>query len=195
MKYLVKSIVLLLFLFSQAGKAQGLFTTDANGHERWEFILEGSGDVLQIALPAGAGMITLIKGDYDGTKQLAYSYATTLAITYSLKAIVGKRRPEGREQYDSFPSGHTASAFSGASFIQRRYGWKYGWVAYVLAGVVGVSRMEGPDGYHDFWDVLAGATVGIGSTYIFTSEYVPPHFNISFASGNGNYLLSFNYRF
>ena len=31
--------------------------------------------------------------------------------------------------------------------------------------------MEGPDGWHDIWDVMAGAAVGIGSTYIFTSPY------------------------
>jgi membrane-associated phospholipid phosphatase len=175
--------------------AQGLFTSDTNGHEKWEFILEGSGDVLQIALPLGAGMMTLIKEDYKGTKQLAISYATTLAVTYSLKYTIGKRRPEGRELYDSFPSGHTASAFSGASFIQRRYGWKFGWPAYVLAGIVGISRMEGPDGYHDFWDVLAGATVGIGSTYLFTSKYEEPKINLGLATGNGNYLLTFNYKF
>jgi membrane-associated phospholipid phosphatase len=188
-------LLLTLFLHFTTISAQGLFTTDENGHERWEFLLEGSGDVLQIALPLGAGMMTLIKGDFQGSKQLAYSYATTLALTYSLKYIVGKRRPEGRELYDSFPSGHTASAFSGASFIQRRYGWKYGWPAYVLAAIVGVSRMEGPDGYHDFWDVLAGATVGISSTYLFTSKYEEPIIDIGFASGKGNYLLTLKYQF
>ena len=192
----VGCILFLVVLFSSiTGKAQGLFTSDENGHERWEFILEGSGDVLQIALPVGAGMMTVIKGDFEGTKQLAYSYATTLALTYSLKYVIRKRRPEGREQYDAFPSGHTASAFSGASFIQRRYGWKFGAPAYILAGVVGVSRMEGPDGYHDFWDVLAGATVGITSTYLFTSKYEEPIVEIGFSSGGGNYILSVRYQF
>ncbi|KAA3622870.1 MAG: PAP2 family protein, partial [Flavobacterium sp.] len=174
--------VIVLLLFAQSGTGQNPISPADGGHEQWEFVLEGSGDVLQIALPAGAAMLTLIKGDYQGTKQLAFSYGTTLALTYSLKYIIAKRRPEGREQYDAFPSGHTASAFSGASFIQRRYGWKYGWAAYVLAGVVGVSRMEGPDGYHDFWDVLAGATVGISSTYLFTNKYNDPPVDIGFAS-------------
>ena len=187
--------VFVFLFFILNGAAQNPISPADGGHEQWEFVLEGSGDVLQIALPAGAAMLTLIKGDYQGTKQLAFSYGTTLALTYSLKYIIAKRRPEGREQYAAFPSGHTASAFSGASFIQRRYGWKYGWAAYVLAGVVGVSRMEGPDGYHDFWDVLAGATVGISSTYLFTNKYTDPPVDVSFASGNGNYILTLRYKF
>jgi hypothetical protein len=187
--------ILLLSTLLQSVRGQNPISPNDGGHEQWEFVLEGSGDVLQIAIPVGAGMLTLIKGDYEGTKQLAFSYGTTLALTYSLKYIIAKRRPEGRHQYDAFPSGHTASAFSGASFIQRRYGWKYGWAAYVLAGIVGVSRLEGPDDYHDFWDVLAGATVGISSTYLFTSKYDDPPLDISFASGNGNYVLTLRYQF
>ncbi|MBT8262533.1 MAG: phosphatase PAP2 family protein [Bacteroidia bacterium] len=181
--------------FFNISHAQTPIIANDGGHEQWEFILEGTGDVLQIALPIGAGMITLIKGDYEGTKQLVFSYGTTLALTYSLKYLIAKRRPEGRHQYDAFPSGHTASAFSGASFIQRRYGWEYGWAAYVLAGIVAVSRVEGPDGYHDYWDVLAGATVGLSSTYMFTSKYQDPPLDISFASGSGNYVLTIKYQF
>ncbi|MBV1923169.1 MAG: phosphatase PAP2 family protein [Flavobacteriaceae bacterium] len=145
--------------------------SDIGTHEDWEYALEGTGDVLQLALPLSAGITTVIKKDWKGTKQWALSYGTAIIVTHSLKRIVKKQRPEGRNRFDAFPSGHTASAFSGASFIQRRYGWKYGKWAYVLASIVGVSRMEGPDGWHDIWDVLAGASIGIGSTYIFTSPY------------------------
>lgn len=184
-----------LWLAGNSLYAQATVTEIDGGHERWEYVLEGSGDVLQLALPLGAGMITLIKKDLEGTKQLALSYGTTMLLTYGLKYAVKKQRPEGREQYDAFPSGHTSSAFSGASFIQRRYGWKYGWIAYLLATVVGVSRMEGPDGFHDFWDVAGGAAVGIGSTYLFTKPYSETITEISFISGNGNYLLGIQMRF
>ena len=153
-----KSVYLLLsfLLYSNYGFSQ-VIEIDPPGstHEKWEYVLEGSGDVLQLALPISAGIMTLIKKDYQGTKKLAFSYATALAVTYSLKEIVGKQRPEGRLLYDSFPSGHTTSAFSGASFIQRRYGWEYGKYAYLLAGIVGLSRMEGPDGWHDIWAIGA----------------------------------------
>lgn len=164
-------------------------------HERWEYVLEDTGDVLQIALPISAGIMTIIKKDYKGTGKLALSYSTTIAMTYSLKYLTKKRRPEGREHYDSFPSGHTSSAFSGASFIQRRYGWKYGIPAYVLATLVGVSRTEAPDGYHDGWDVLAGAAIGIGSTYLFTKPYQKEHFDLGFSAGNDQYVLTFKYKF
>ncbi|MGB5369986.1 MAG: hypothetical protein WBN18_06110, partial [Flavobacteriaceae bacterium] len=33
-------------------------------HERWEYLLEDSGDILQFALPVSAGVISLIKKDY-----------------------------------------------------------------------------------------------------------------------------------
>ena len=88
-----------------------------------------------------------------------------------MKRIIRKKRPEGSTAYNAFPSGHTSSAFQGASFIQRRYGWKFGLPAYVLAGFVGYSRIEGLNDRHDFWDVLGGAAVGIGSTYLFTKPF------------------------
>ena len=183
-------------LYSNYGVSQGPeIDPPGSTHEKWEYALEGSGDVLQLALPLSAAIMTLIKKDYQGTKKLAFSYATTLVITYSLKKIVGKQRPEGRLLYDSFPSGHTASAFSGASFIQRRYGWKYGKYAYILAGIVGLSRMEGPDGWHDIWDVLGGAAIGIGSTYLFTKPYQNQKVDFGFTSDGNNYLLSFRYQF
>ena len=164
-------------------------------HEKWEFVLEGAGDVLQIGLPISAGIMTLIEKDYEGTKKFALSYGTSLAITYSLKYIVRKQRPEGRELYDSFPSGHTTSAFSGASFIQRRCGWKYGKYAYVLAAIVATSRMEGPDGWHDIWDVLGGATIGIGSTYLFTKPYHRDKIDLGFYGDGNYYLITFRYCF
>ncbi|MGB5378098.1 phosphatase PAP2 family protein [Muriicola sp.] len=163
---------------------------NAGTHERWEYVLEDTGDVLQIALPLSAGLATIFQKDYKGTKQMAFSYASTMAITYALKYTTKRQRPEGRNTYDSFPSGHTSSAFSGASFIQRRYGWKYGKYAYILAALVGVSRMEGPDGYHDIWDVLGGAAVGIGSTYIFTKPYKYQKIEVGFSARKDMKLLS-----
>jgi len=169
-----------------------IFSQDGNAgtHERWEYILEDTGDVLQIALPLSAGLATIFQKDYQGTKQLAFSYATTMALTYTLKYTTKRQRPEGRTTFDSFPSGHTSSAFAGASFIQRRYGWKYGKYAYILAALTGVSRMEGPDGYHDIWDVLGGAAVGIGSTYIFTKPYENPRIEVSFSANKDMKLLT-----
>jgi len=176
--------------------AQGADQDSPNSrHEKWEFVLEDTGDILQLALPISAGIMTLIEKDYQGTKKLAFSYATSLAVTYILKEIVHKQRPEGRLLYDSFPSGHTTSAFSGASFIQRRYGWKYGKYAYGLATIVAISRMEGPDGWHDIWDVLAGAAISIGSTYLYTKPYQKQKVAVGFSSNGDKHLFSLIYKF
>ncbi|MDC8000716.1 phosphatase PAP2 family protein [Aequorivita todarodis] len=184
-----------VFFVFQIILSQTVEADDIGSHEKWEYILEDTGDVLQLALPLAAGITTVIKKDWQGTKQFALSYGTSIIVTHSLKRIVRKQRPEGRNLYDAFPSGHTTSAFSGASFIQRRYGWKYAKWAYVLAAIVGVSRMEGPDGWHDIWDVLAGATVGIGSTYIFTKPYETDQAQIGFSANNGTYVIGFRFQF
>jgi membrane-associated phospholipid phosphatase len=189
-----KSILILFAIFlSLHSKTHA--QSNALGHEKWEYVLEDAGDILQIALPIGAGIISLTKKDFQGTKKLAYSYGTTMALTYSLKYLVKKKRPEGRDRYDSFPSGHTSSAFSGAAFLQRRYGWSYGMPAYILAGIVGVSRMEGPDGYHDIWDVLGGAAIGIGSVYLFTKPYEKPRIELVFNFNTKYRMLALTYRF
>lgn len=195
MKIHVLFFLLSIFFISKISFSQTSEPEDDGTHEKWEFVLEDTGDVLQIALPLAAGITTIIKKDWQGTKQFALSYGTGFIITHSLKKIIHKERPEGRDLYDAFPSGHTTSAFSGASFIQRRYGWKYGKWAYLLAAIVGVSRMEGPDGWHDIWDVLAGATVGIGSTYIFTKPYKKNQVQVGFSAKKGNYVIGLKYQF
>ena len=163
--------------------------------EEWRVALEHTGDVLQIAIPAGALIATIAQKDWQGTKQFALSYGSSILIMQSIKGIINKKRPDDRDLYDSFPSGHTTSAFSGASFIQRRYGWKHGRPAYVLASLVAISRIEGSLSWHDEWDILAGAVLGIGTTYIFTKPYEQSKVTVNFSSSKDGFLLSFNYRF
>ena len=61
--------------------------------------------------------------------------------------------------------------------------------------IVYKQRPEGPDGWHDEWDVLAGATVSIGSTYLFTSPYMQEYIEIVFSTSNKNYVIAFKYKF
>ena len=75
-----------------------------------------------------------------------------MAVVYVLKPIVDRQRPDGGSQ--SFPSGHSASAFAGAAFLQRRYGWSYGAPAYAVATFVAYSRVESKR--HWTSDVIAG---------------------------------------
>ena len=153
--------------------------------------LETAGDVVLVALPITALTTTLIIGDKKGSWQFAKSFAVNQIITFSLKEIIDKPRPDGSNN-NSFPSGHTSTTFQSASFIQRRYGWKYGAVAYALAGFTAYSRVE--NNKHDGWDVLGGIVIGVGSTYLFTTPYQKEHLELSFKSGGGDYLIGFKYK-
>ncbi len=131
---------------------------------------EKEGDIVQLLIPLTAYGATFYMQDPDGRNQFYKSFLTNLGITYSLKYTVNKQRPENNGDY-SFPSGHTSAAFQGAAFIHMRYGWKYALPAYAAAGFVGWSRVEGESDKHDTTDVIAGAAIGIFSSYYFTTPY------------------------
>lgn len=84
-------------------------------------------------------------------------YSTT--VTTSLKYAIREPRPSSRKERDSFPSGHSTSAFTFAGYVYEEHGWKWGAPALVLASFVGASRMN--DNRHYLHDVLAGATIGM----------------------------------
>ena len=144
-----------------------------------------SGDVGAILLPVAGLTAILINKDWEGLKQGVFAGATTLGVTYALKYIVKKDRPDHSDNH-SFPSMHTSVSFTAAAFIQRRYGWKWGLPAYVLSTYVGWSRVYGKK--HDWWDVAAGAAIGVGSSYIFTRPFAKKHeLTISPVAGDGHY--------
>ncbi|HVV72513.1 MAG TPA: phosphatase PAP2 family protein [Verrucomicrobiae bacterium] len=153
--------------------------------------IQTAGDLLQFVLPTTAGALTLARPgsegsgkvedflghaeerlglgyrDTPGTVQFAESVGLTLASTYVLKYAINERRPNGGSQ--SFPSGHSSISFSAAEFLRKRYGWAYGIPAYGLASVVAYSRVEAREHYAH--DVIAGAGIGIASSYLFTRPY------------------------
>lgn len=143
-----------------------------------------SGDVGAILLPVAGLTAILINKDWQGLKQGVFAGATTLGVTYALKYIVKKDRPDHSDNH-SFPSMHTSVSFTAASFIQRRYGWKWGIPAYLVSSYVGWSRVYGKK--HDWWDVAAGAAIGIGSSYIFTRPFAKKHnLTLSPVAGDGH---------
>ena len=83
----------------------------------------------------------------------------TYVATGHADAINPKDNPK---YFNSFPSGHSATAFMGAELIRLEYGEEYPWVAagaYAMAAGVGLMRI-----YHDYhWatDIVAGAGMGI----------------------------------
>ncbi len=151
---------------------------------------ETVGDLLQIALPLTAISTTVVLKDYDGSLAYVKALSSTLATTYALKYSVNETRPNGGEH--SFPSGHTSAAFSGASFIQRRYGWAYGMPAYLAATYVAWSRVHAKAHYTH--DVIVGAVIGVGFTYLFTDPY-KSNTTITPLAYNGSYGVMLSHRF
>ena len=129
--------------------------------------MDTAGDIGLVLIPAAAAGATLVKKDGTGGKQLFLSLLAAAAVTEGLKAVVHERRPDGGDQ--SFPSGHTSLSFAAASYLQIRYGWRYGIPASLAAAFVGYSRVEADE--HWTKDVLAGAAIGIVSGFLFTSRY------------------------
>lgn len=185
----IQNVVILSLMFSFMG-IQGQ-TKPLSALEKTH---KNTGDVLLIAMPVLTFGSTLLwqdgqKGGYQFTKALA----GTLALSYGLKLAINKERPNGQNN-NSFPSAHTSVAFASAAFVQKRYGWTYGVPAYLLAGYVGYTRIQADK--HDGWDVLAGAAIGIGMSYLFTKPYDPDK-KIQLTTGwmQNRPTLGFTYQF
>lgn len=129
--------------------------------------IEFMGDIALMTLSATAVGVTLVQDDREGLLQYSKSLFVTLGTTALLKYSIDEERPNGKAH--SFPSAHTSMAFSGATFLQKRYGWKSGIPALITASFVGWSRIESDN--HYFKDVVAGAAIGAISSYFFTDTY------------------------
>ena len=96
----------------------------------------------------------------------AFSTALMAATVNGLKYTVQRPRPDG-SQNNSFPSGHTATAFMSATMLHKEYGWRSPWFSiggYTLAAATGVSRIL--NNKHWMTDIAAGAAVGIGAVHL-----------------------------
>lgn len=83
-----------------------------------------------------------------------------LGLVFLLKKTLKKTRPDGTAY--SFPSGHTANAFAGATMLSIEYGEEYKWVPYAaFATAAGVGTMRMVNNKHYISDVVFGAGLGI----------------------------------
>lgn len=182
---MVKRAIALLGFTSSLVWANDLtgISRDANGIER-------AGDVLQVALPLSALGWSVMQEDWQGSRQLLASFGATIATTHALKFSINRTRPNGGGL--SFPSGHTASAFVGASYFQRRYGWQFGAPAYALAAFTGYSRVQADK--HYWSDVFAGAALAIGVNYLLVDQYNEPMLALTPTVDEG-WQLSFSTQF
>lgn len=109
-----------------------------------------------------------IKGKHhygDLTIILGTAYTLMSASVYTLKNVTMVERPDGSAR-NSFPSGHTATAFMGAELLRREYWDVSPWIGaagYAVAAGTGFFRMY--NNRHWMTDVLAGAGIGILSVH------------------------------
>ncbi len=95
--------------------------------------------------------------------------------TVIIKNIIGRERPNGSNKH-SMPSGHTSHSFAVAAVANELYGHKVGTAAYLIAGLVAISRIN--DNKHYLSDVIVGAGLGtvIGRGFAKTyqeKKYIP----------------------
>lgn len=110
---------------------------------------------------------------WNRTVILAKSQILVFGSTYILKKIIKEPRPDGSNEF-GFPSGHTATVFSGATMLSTEYGENYPWVPYVAYSVAsGVGALRIAHNKHYWSDVIFGAGLGILSTKIayWTHQY------------------------
>ena len=88
---------------------------------------------------------------------LAQAQIVDSGLKYALKSTVSRARPSG-ENHNAFPSGHTSGTFAFATVAGHYYGKKVSILAYTVAALVGVSRIE--NGKHFLSDVVFGAALG-----------------------------------
>ncbi|MDR0449421.1 MAG: phosphatase PAP2 family protein [Rickettsiales bacterium] len=168
--------------------------TTARGHyvNRTKATFGEIGDWVQLIIPGSALVYSTAIGDWQGNGQLALSYTATWAATSVLKFYVDEERPSQLDSAPhgrSFPSGHTSSAFAGAAYWQRRYGWYVGAPMYAAASFVGYSRVATK--MHNWTDVAAGAALGIGFNCLFTSRYNDAATQVSIDPVEGGAYLKF----
>ncbi len=136
--------------------------TRADSESTWDDI----SNVGAYSLLATALALPATREDWEGMRQAAYSIGAATAVTQLGKATIHEERPDNSDN-NSFPSGHTATAFSSATTLYRRYGWQAGFPAYAVAALTGIARERARK--HHWYDVVAGAALGTASGWYFTT--------------------------
>lgn len=133
-----------------------------------------SAPYISVGVPVAMAAYAGFTKDKDLLKDAIYigtSVGEAVVLTYGLKYAVGRERPYERypdrvhayslEDSPSFPSGHTAAAFSLATSLSIKYPkWYVIAPSALWACSVGFSRMN--EGVHYPSDVVAGAAIGAG---------------------------------
>ncbi len=107
------------------------------------------------------------KGEHNFADRTLIYGTSTLIMASSvkiMKKLMHSQRPDG-SNHESFPSGHTATAFAAAEFMRIEYQHKQpllSMTGYIAAAATGALRMY--NNRHWLSDIIGGAGVGIMST-------------------------------
>lgn len=108
-----------------------------------------------------------VKGQHafkDRAIIMMMSYATMAIVVNAAKYTFKEKRPDSSSR-NSFPSGHTATAFVGAEMLFQEYRTTHPWIGYTAYGLsAAVAYLRMHNDRHWANDVLAGAAVGMLST-------------------------------
>ena len=146
---------------------------DQGGKSNTQLLTDFKTGIDDYAQYFGPAMVVGLKlGGYEGRSDwprllssAAMSYAIMAAFVNGIKYTVKEMRPDGSTA-NSWPSGHTATAFVGASLLHKEYGltrspwWSV--AGYGVATATGVMRVL--NNRHWISDVMSGAGIGILST-------------------------------
>lgn len=129
------------------------------GHSsRWG---DWMGQLVPNALYVGFMGVKGYSGDPEGYRRAigmfkATAYSTS--VTTLLKYTVREPRPIDSSWKNSFPSGHTTSAFAFSGYVMAEHEYWIGVPALLVSTFIGYSRIN--DNMHWLHDVTAGATIG-----------------------------------
>ena len=135
---------------------------------------------LQYAPVASAYLLKLCgvpaKHNYlDLTLISTETFLTTSIVVVTMKTAIDIQRPD-QTAYNSFPSGHTATAFAGAEILRNEYWETSPWIGiagYTIATATGLLRIY--NNRHWTGDVLTGAGIGILSARF--ANWINPKIN------------------
>ena len=93
---------------------------------------------------------------------IALSELILNSVVETFKKLIHRRRPDSFFKFNSFPSGHTATSFSGAEILHeeiKRHSLAISLTGYTIAATTATLRLYKRK--HWFSDVVAGAIIGI----------------------------------
>ncbi len=137
--------------------------------EPWVQWVEDQGRFANTALQV---LLPLAMRDVEGLRRLAWIAVLGTASTHGLKHALNNvdvsgvrlgQRPSSQTSKHNMPSGHSSLASSGAVFVCRRYGWRWGLLLWPMVLAVMYTRMALDA--HTLAAVVMGVALGVLFTW------------------------------